>query len=253
MLVIRAAQMEAFSRYALTQFEKAQWDHFREIYPVDCQLAGEVSVRKLIRHGAAKAEAAGYATQRQISLWIGLQFMLGVDFHIDPQVPWAAVGLKDASFGDATSRIEAVFANTIGYLEQTAGDDCTRLSRAIDRLRGWDPGTAPDYAGEQWEAHICSLIGEIYPEKLEVQGYPATLELIRSAGPKAGNFWLDRQSGPAIFSLFAFFLGSGFYHDPLFPWAAESLEPSQDTSEAERSRRLFDAGLQYLGSSAITS
>jgi hypothetical protein len=253
MLVIRAAQMEAFAQYALARFEDAQWIHFREMYPADCQLAGEQAIRKLIRHGIEQAEAAGYVTQRQASLWIGLQFMLGVDFHADPQIPWAGAGLQDDSVADATARIEAVFSQAIGYLERTAGEDCAYLSRAIDRLRAWDPATAPEGTGEQWESRMSSLIGEIYPEKFEVQGHPASLLLISDAPSKAARYRLDQRRGPAILVLFEFFLGSGFTHDPLFPWASETLAPSERRPELERSSALFETGLRYLDSPAITS
>ena len=246
MLVIRAEQMEKFAEYALARFEDAEVKHFFEVYPFDCRYAGEQAVRALIRKGTAAAEGAGYASKRQISLWIGLQFMLGVDFHSDPQVPWAAEDLRSTATRDATSRIEAVFTRGIRYLQSTAGDDCIFLKRAVERLRLWDPDAAPGSSDEHWDSEVCTLFGGIYPEKLEVQGADATLELIRRARADAAAQGLDDGSGPSIFALLACFFGSGFYHDPLLPWAVRALASSSGA------RALFEAGLEYLGASTVT-
>ena len=249
MLVISSAQMQAFSRQIVAKFENEQLCHFLDTYLVDCRLAGESAVRELIHQGNVQAEAAGFVTRRQASLWIGLHFMLGVDFHCDPQLPWLISGLQDSSISNATMRLDVVFDKAIDYLEATAGPNCIHLSKAIERLRRWDWSTLPDASVAQWESQMCMLLEHTYPEKFAFQGPDASTELIRSAETQAQTRGFDLETGPAVFATLAFFLGSGFDHDLLFPWTGEVLAPMVGEEATDRSRTLFDAGLRYLNNS----
>jgi hypothetical protein len=147
MLAIRPDQLELFRRQAQTRQELRLARHFQQFYPRECKEAGEPNVLKVVHAGIEKAATYGYLSLQQAGYTVGLMFMLGIDFDVDPQVPWAAERLRDPKISDPGRRIQAAYEAAVEYLGKTAGSACENVVKAMVRLKAWDlkspaPGTA---------------------------------------------------------------------------------------------------------------
>ena len=91
MLVIREAQMDGFGQAARSRFEQGMVELFLSNYPRECdQAGGKTQIGHLVRHGVKAAADRGFTSKRQVSAYLCLMFILGVDFASDPQLPWVA-------------------------------------------------------------------------------------------------------------------------------------------------------------------
>lgn len=240
-LVIRNQQMEVFRRHASASLQDELARLLVKHYPSDCRLAGgEPQIRQLVAAGVAEAKKRGYAGKRDISLWVHLSFMLGVDFDRDPQLPWVAAQLPD---------LEELHRSARSYLGTTAGENGEHIVRAMLRMRAYDLGTASVAAGQAAEAELCNLLQEFYPQKYAYQGKPATLEMIRQTTAAAARRGIRSAPGMVTCTVLAFMLGTGFDRDPLYPWAGRALKDPEPGGEAARVDRLYKDAIQHLNES----
>jgi hypothetical protein len=245
MLLIREDQLEMFRRRARARFDAELARHFLATYPYECREAGgEAAVLELVRRGVDRAAEHGYTTQNQAGLYIGLTFMLGVDFDSDPQIPWAGRGLDDESVEDPQDRILRLHTTAVDYLRATAGDGCRHLVRALVRIKAFDLGTVAEPRGESWEADLLKRLRAFFPEKYDFQGEEANRALVRQAGTVAEELGFEGNRAVTAVGALMFMLGSGFDHDPLHPWAARALEGGGE--ELERVDRLHREAIAHL-------
>src|SRR5262245_2740010 len=114
MIAIRPDQIELFRREAQARQELKLVRHFTQYYSRECREAGgEPAVLKVVRLGIDNAQNHGYATLKQAGFYVGLMFMLGVDFDVDPQIPWAAQKLDDVGVADRDQRILRVHEEAV--------------------------------------------------------------------------------------------------------------------------------------------
>lgn len=248
-LVIRRQQMNVFQQRAGQLMEDGLVGHFLRHYPRECRQAGGASqMRKLVQQGIQRARAYEFQTQHQIGFYTALMIMLGSDFDHDPQLSWAAEQLADDSAGPS-DRIQYLFRSAVDYLSATAGEDSELIVRAMLRIRAWDPETAPETTGGQWEDDVCGLFQRLYPGKFEFQGDVATVEMLRHSAESAARYEISSQQGRTIYALHMFMLGSGFDSDLLHPWAARSLKDPAVATEKERIDKLWSSAMQHLDES----
>ena len=89
MLVIREAQMKSLGDNAQDRFAARLCDIFAQAYPRECrQAGGRPAMLHWARIGLKSAVAAGYRSQFESARWLALMLILGVDFAVDPQLPW---------------------------------------------------------------------------------------------------------------------------------------------------------------------
>ena len=248
-LLIRAQQMNVFQQRADQLMEDGLVGHFLRHYPRESRQAGGPSqIRELVQQGIQRARTYQLETQHQIGFFTALMIMLGSDFDHDPQLSWAAGQLADDSVGPS-DRIQYLFRSAVDYLAATAGDDSELIVRAMLRIRAWDPQTAPETTGGQWEEDVCGLFQRLYPQKFEFQGDVATVEMLRYSAEAAARYGIGSQQGRSIYALHMFMLGSGFDTDLLHPWAARSLKDPAVATEKERIDKLWNSAMQHLNES----
>ena len=248
-LVIRRLQMNVFQQRAGQLMEDGLVRHFLQHYPRESRQAGGPSqIRKLVQQGIQRARAYGFETQHQTGLFTALMIMLGSDFDDDPQLSWAAEQLADDSAGPS-DRIQYLFQSAVDYLSATAGEDSELIVRAMLRIRAWDPHTAPETTGRQWEDDVCALFQRLYPQKYEFQGDAATVEMLRHSVETAARYGIGSQQGHSIYALHMFMLGSGFDTDLLHPWVARPLKDPAVATEKERLDQLWNSAMQHLNES----
>ncbi len=250
MLTIRKEQMNVFADARRQKFINNLAEHFLKFYPRECRQAGGPSqIEKLVRHGIDRAAVDSYETERQVSLFIALQFMLGGEFDHDAQLPFASAVIADKSaLPDATSRIEGVYDDALDYLGDVAGENSGYIVRAMVRVRDWDPATAPQTTGEPWLGDMVQLLSKLYPQKYALQGLQPTLETLNLARQRCEKYQITGSRGQAIYAILMFFLGSGFDRDLLHPWANEVLT-SAASDETARVSQLYDAAMKHMSES----
>ncbi len=230
MLVIRQAQMDAFARAAAGRFERRMVEHLFKFFPRQCGHIGEEQTGRAVRAAAAKAQAHGYRTCRDICLYLDLAFLLGASFDEDPQYGFAA--------GRMGQPLEPLYDDAMAYLDAVAGEDNEHLVRALLRVRALDPAAVPAFAPAQMHAFFA----RIFPTKAARQGEAASLKLAEMARAAAGRLHLAGPRDATLIALHMFMLGSGCERDPQFPWVAESLMGAAP----DRAVRLFRASLEFL-------
>lgn len=247
MLVIRDSQLNAFSTTLRQRFESELTATLAANYPRECRQAGGVAqLAQLVQLGVRQARGKGCSTRRETSLYVSLMFILGVDFAADPQLPWVADHLGEHGIADATLRMEQLYAATLDYLADTAGEHGQRVVRAMLRMRAFDLDDAPVRTGEAWISDVARILRRFYPEKYDYQGDALMRRVIWSARRRARPYGLTGPRGIFVFVELMFMLGSGFDHDPLHPWAAAVLNDRAIGSEAERTERLYAQAMAHL-------
>ena len=250
MLVIRQKQLDAFSQSGMRQFEALLSAHLSSVWPREFSLVGdEPAQRQAVGRIIRCAQANGFETSRQLTLYAMLVVSLGIGFDTDPQFDWAATALRNAAIEDLTARIEAVFDQNVAYLGAVGGTDSEIVVKALLRVREFDFATAPVGEDEALVEDLCGLMGRFWPEKLAYQEISPTQLMIEQSIAKAREYGLESPPGICVFVTLGFFLGHAFDVDPLHPWARQALaDPSADAPEA-RAAVLLRAGLRRLAQS----
>lgn len=250
MLVVRADQMKVFELEAGARFERKMVDLLLSHYPRECrQAGGHDQVAAAVHMGIQAGRLGGYTTEGQLSKYLLLTAILGVDFFRDPQLPWVADCLDETAMPDPTVRIDNLFADTLYFLGVTAGKKAELVVRAMLRIRDFDLAGVPQSEGDVWIADICEVLGRLYPERYAFQGEEATALMIRDAIAKADGYGIRDKAGVFVCIKHMFMLGSGFDHDPFHPWAGAILRDDSIASESERIARLYQAEIDHIAQS----
>jgi hypothetical protein len=107
--------MRVFSRAALKSFEDRMMAHVKEFFPEKCKKLGEEQTHETIRKGMLKARQYGILSEYDVCIFIDVMFEHGVDFDVDPELPWASQVLNDPSIWDPTYRINRLYDAAMGY------------------------------------------------------------------------------------------------------------------------------------------
>lgn len=250
MLVIRQAQIQVLGKRTQADFQERVIDMLAENYPRECrQAGGRLQMNIFVQQGIEKAAARGFLSQREVILFVTLMMILGAGFENDPQLPWVADLLDEAVIADPTVRIENLFAETIAYLEATAGEDCALLVRAMLRIRDYDLASVPTSQGDAWVTEVLTVLKQFYPQKFSSQGEHATRDMAQAGVRRAAGYGLTDRIGIFVFLECMFMLGSEFDCDPLQPWASAVLNDRAIADESERSQRLYHAAMTHLAQS----
>jgi hypothetical protein len=120
LLVLRRAQIQAFERYVLRQFESSTRAVLRERWPERCAALGDDGLLAAIHDGIRHARRHGIASPPDVRTFIFLRFLLGDGFDSDPRYPWAALILGDPA-RRPHRKVAALAACAAGALGAEAG------------------------------------------------------------------------------------------------------------------------------------
>ena len=275
MLVMRKSQMEAFEKIAARRFDDSLLDHFQAFFPQHAATLGETQLGRIARYGLQRAESRGLKTERAIYLYIALMFLLGSRFDEDPQLPWAlrhvevekasvakpevateaalaettaeAVSGKadDAPKETADERIERVYGQAMVFLDQTVGPDNEFLRQSLIVL-----GQSQIFEGlptaPSFGHRLLLLLQMLAPEKYQVLGEEILRNLVRHGYENAKRHGMTAEHGIMNYVALAFILGSGFDRDPLYPWAAATLNEPGQVDPTQKGALLREAALAHL-------
>jgi len=108
---IRPEQYQALDAATHKDLEDRMMRHVKRLFPQRCSSLGEDEVRRMVRHGSAKA--ADYRLSREADLcrFVELSFAFGRDFDRDPRYPWASEALQDSSITEPGARLAKAYEN----------------------------------------------------------------------------------------------------------------------------------------------
>ena len=242
---IRKEQMEAFSEAGAQHFEDHMVEYLWEYFPGQCEVLTEDVVRTVIRHGMERAGNHEIETERDLSYYITLMFLLGSHFDEDPQVPWAADMLADENLRDDLYRLDRLYARAMEYLDEAAGENDEHLDE-LARLHGKSIDDLQDDGEGDFETRMLAQLRSLYSKKLEALGEDIARALLKTGRKQAKGHGLTADRSAGVFISLMFLLGSGFDVDPQFPWAAEVLGDRSIRGEDARTDALYAAAQAYL-------
>lgn len=119
MFNLRKEQLKIFETVAAKEFEERAIAGLRERAPDQCAKLSEADLANLVRYGAERAKSYGIVAEPDVCKYLGIMLQLGSDFDRNPQYPWAARTLNDASLGDPSARISRLAAEALETLAAT--------------------------------------------------------------------------------------------------------------------------------------
>jgi len=229
----------------------------KEFAPRLFELRGEQTFRSLIRWGRQRAKVHGFSTRGPVRMFTQAMVSLGHRFDEDPQLAGIGSALR-RDHGPEQEKARFVFAAIREYMDAALGESNEHGLAALTRLRDahdlWEsapPGTEADF-----EADIVAHMRAIFPQKCASVPAPSLTALLREAITAAKTHGLDAMVGGRVIAALIFAFGWGITDDPLYPWVAKLLRPSENpgstfdraTHLATRSRIYLAETLSYLGS-----
>lgn len=101
MLKLREEQMLVLARASQQAFEDRALAHVHQYFTSRCEVLGTEGVREALQHGIERARSYGFTSERNLCKYLNLMFTFGLNFDLDPELPWAAELL---GLGGAPSR-----------------------------------------------------------------------------------------------------------------------------------------------------
>jgi hypothetical protein len=254
MFTIRQGQMDVCEQAARRAFVEQTLGLVEEYFPKHYALLGPQKIREIIPRGWERAKGHGFTSERCVRLYLSLTFMLGSGFASDPQLPWAAEILQDATLADEDLRIDYVYHQAEDYLYRVAGDleklasggNAPGFLDEIGRLRR-APDTVPSPARlPAFTAWLLERLAGLFPAKYQYVGEGGFRRLIQRGLDSARKYGLATERGVGIYTALMFVLGSGCDTDPIWPWVATVLNDKSLANPAQKADRLFDQAVAYL-------
>jgi hypothetical protein len=91
---------------------------FERVLPAKYAFVGETAVRQATSLGIESARAYGILSERGITSFVTMRFVLGAEFDSDPLLPWASRTLRDVTAGDPDQRADRLFAEGVRFLNR---------------------------------------------------------------------------------------------------------------------------------------
>ena len=245
MIILRKEQIKALGKIPRISFENNLISFFSGNYPDECEIIGREGVRKIIQYGIERAAFHEYTTQKQVTYYIGLMFILGSDFDQDVQLPWIQEQINDKSIAEPTKRIERCFTSTIQYLENIGGENNGALVKAILRSQKFDIESVNSLTEEEFIPESINLLTQLYPQKSEFQGEQVLNDMVKQGVNDAATYDVLSNKGKFTFLLCMFFFGSFFYRDLQYPWAQKVLNDNTITDENQKADLLYNELFNY--------
>lgn len=117
MFVVRRRQIEAMRARLEQRFEEQMVIHLHTFFPERCAELGEPGVRTAIIYAINRAARYDITSERDICKYLNLMFVYGFQFDVDPELPWAAAILNDATLGRSSVKMHLLMKAADGTLE----------------------------------------------------------------------------------------------------------------------------------------
>lgn len=241
---IRPEQFETFAQASARKFEEQMVAHAREFAPKHCEVLGEDGTRAVVRKGIDGARKYGFTSRGPVQLYLDLMFVLGSDFDLDPQYPWAWQVLVDPGIPGQVPRADRLWERAGQYLDRVAGPENAFAIESLRRLKGVDEAKLRSTPADA--ARIIGGLRAMYPQKCDYLGDAGLQALAMRASLRAQARAITTQAGTLLFAALEFSLGHGFERDPLYPWIGSTLSDPLVTDPNDRVTRLYEKTMIYV-------
>lgn len=102
-------------------FEEYMLQRLTYIHPQKCLVVGETDVRRLIHKGTDAARTHGFISEQSMGMYIGMMFMLGASFDVDPLLPWVPNLLGEQRTKDQTTAAVSLYRACNAYIRIVSG------------------------------------------------------------------------------------------------------------------------------------
>jgi hypothetical protein len=134
----------------------------------------------------------------------------------------------------------------MSYLDRVMGARNEHIQPVLAKIKGSSLEDLLGQAGTDFDGHIGGRLQQIYPQKYETVGEDSIRKLTEHATVIAKSRGMTSGRGRGALVLMMFILGSGFYHDPLYPWAPPILGDMQIPDEGEKTDLLVGTAKKHL-------
>ena len=249
-MIIRSEQLEILQTYSNVNFVAEMADHLWLFAPRACEVVGDPGVRHIAESGILRARSYGLTNRGPISFFLKLSCSLGVGFDTDPQLPWIAETLNDASIQTDMLRADCLYKRMVVYLDYVAGPNNQYTLGAINKALNLSP---LDLLRESWSQQaIMNEMAHIHPQKYELIGEDVAAAIVRNAAAQAETYGLPAQKGATVvLASIQFTLGHRICEDPFYPWIAATLNAPR-TGDGEHKLNRLISKLRTYGKAALT-
>jgi hypothetical protein len=243
---IRKHQMALFKEAGTRAFEDEMLPHLARFAPKHAEMLGERGMRRLVRVGLDRAERHGLTHRGPVRLYIELMLLFGGGFEADPLLPWAGRVFGHRRITTQALRADALWVESMGYIQIVYGTDRALLQAALGRLRERLDHLSRASVMEEDEDTTVARLHETFPARLAFASEVGARESVRAGRETARSHGIATPLGTALCVDLAFFLGHGFAADPVYPWAEEILADPQIPTANFRAERLRSAAASCL-------
>lgn len=237
MLQIRQDQLEALGSVSREQFILDLSSQVEAFAPELAGIIGKAGCREVALSAEATAEAEGLAYRSSMRLLVQLICVLGHEFTVDPQLPWAREILSHTRGRDEEQRTQMLHRRSLAYLDEVCGPGNRDSLRALGRVASLDESEVRELASGRGEAFVLAA-ARLFPEKHAYVGGPVLESLYHRAAAEAEECELGPE-GALLLATLAFALGSGVTRDPFYPWIARTLRDPRFGHGPLRTARLY--------------
>lgn len=227
---IRSEQIEAMAKEVRKAYERRVLDHIARYFPTQIRLFGRERLHPLAARAIDQANAYKMVSEESVCVYADIQLMLGVEFDLDPQLPFARAILVEPGLSER-ERAAKLYHAVKEYWQKVAGSDGGAMMDALRNFRRFPADwTLPPGDGEEIRA-VSGLLGRLYPSKHTFLGDPGVGKFLRFSAGEALEMGIETRQGFGILSALMFLGGSGFLHDPRFDWIGALLDETARRKE----------------------
>jgi len=244
MLTIRKEQMAVFEAAGQEKFETSMVEHVQQYFPNHFRIAGEPVIRQVVRYGIGRARQYDFASERDISLYLTVMFMLGSNFDTDFMYPWAGQILQGEN--DPSQRADQLADTALDVVQEIAGPENRSINRAIVTFHKELPGFRKIGMADDYSQYLKATLKSIHPKKYEILGDRIIAMLINDGITKASSYKIGTESGFTLLIAMMFFMGSLIDREPFLPWLSAILNDESTTGRSSMEDRLFGEVTVFL-------
>ncbi len=115
---LRQSKDEVPSQSAHPDFAKRMVLRLESNFPAKCQYVGEERLQTFILGAIESARAFGITSERGITIYAVLMFVLGNGFANDLLLPWVSKVLNDKEIANEIDRVDRLYAEGVGFLKR---------------------------------------------------------------------------------------------------------------------------------------
>jgi hypothetical protein len=229
-LKIRNEQIEAMAKGVRKEYERRVLDHIARYFPRQMRLFGRERLHPLAVRSIEQANAYRMVSEESVCVYADILMMLGADFDVDPQLPFAGAILLDPGLSER-ERAAKLYNAVKDYWQKVAGSDGGAWMDALRTFRKF-PVESNRQPGDGEDIEVVSgLLRRLHPSKHTFLGDLGVRNFLRFSAGEARKLGIETGPGFGVLAALMFLGGSGFLHDPRFDWIGALLDETARRKE----------------------